>query len=436
MDKSKMPAGKGASMEIRAIRGVKDILPGEVEKWQFVERVAREVFERYGYAEIKVPIFEHTSLFSRSIGETTDIVEKEMYSFADQGGETLTLRPEATAGICRAYVEHKLHQQPGFVKFYCIGPMFRYERPQAGRFRQFYQIDAEAIGEASPVVDAEVLIMLMTFLQRLGLQQLELHLNSLGDAVCRPRYREELKGYIRRHLEHLCPECHGRFERNPLRVLDCKKEDCRAVMRDAPQTMMFLCDPCRQHFDTLTDLLAGVGISYVLDPKLVRGLDYYTRTTFEVVAAGLGAQDSVAGGGRYDGLIEAIGGPPTPGIGFAIGFERLVTVLEHHGLMLPEPRPQVFVAPLGASALREAFLLVERLRSAGLRAEMGYDEKSLRSQLRRANRLGAAFAVLLGERELAAGKVALKDMQGGEQEEIPLTEAISYLQARAKTTQG
>jgi histidyl-tRNA synthetase len=422
-------------MEVRAIRGVKDILPGEVEKWQYVERVAREVFEGYGYAEIKIPIFEHTSLFSRSIGETTDIVEKEMYSFEDQGGERLTLRPEATAGICRAYVEHKLHQQPGFVKFYCIGPMFRYERPQAGRFRQFYQIDVEAIGEASPVVDAEVLAMLMTFLQRLGLQHLQLHMNSLGDAVCRPRYREELKSYIRRHLDRLCPECQGRFERNPLRVLDCKKEGCRAVMRDAPQTMTFLCAPCRQHFATLADLLAGVGISYVLDPMLVRGLDYYTRTTFEVVAEGLGAQNSVAGGGRYDGLIEAIGGPPTPGIGFAIGFERLVTVLEHHGLALPEPRLQVFVAPLGASALRDAFVLVERLRSTGFRAEMGYDEKSLRSQLRRANRLGAAFTVMLGERELAVGKVTLKDMQGGEQAEIPLDAVISYLQKRPQTTQ-
>jgi histidyl-tRNA synthetase len=273
----------------------------------------------------------------------------------------------------------------------------------------------------------------MTFLQRLGLQKLELRLNSLGDATCRPRYREELKNYIRRHLDRLCPECQSRFERNPLRVLDCKKEGCRAVMRDAPQTMAFLCDPCRQHFETLTDLLAGVGITYVLDPKLVRGLDYYTRTTFEVLAEGLGAQNSVTGGGRYDGLIEAIGGPPTPGIGFAIGVERLVTVLEHHGLTVPEPRPQAFVVPLGVSALREAFVLVEHLREAGLRAEMGYDEKSLRSQLRRANKLGAAFTVMLGERELASGKVGLKDMHSGEQEEVPLGEVIGYLQKRAQT---
>ena len=420
-------------MEIKAVRGVKDILPGEVEKWQFVERVAREVFERYGYAEIKIPIFEHTSLFARSIGETTDIVEKEMYSFVDQGGEQLTLRPEATAGICRAYVEHKLHQQPGFVKFYCIGPMFRYERPQAGRFRQFYQIDVEAIGEASPVVDAEVLAMLMTFLRTLGLQKLELHLNSLGDAACRPRYREELRAYIRSHLDRLCPECQRRFERNPLRALDCKKEGCQSVMREAPQTADFLCEPCRQHFETVLNLLAGVGITGMLDPKLVRGLDYYTRTTFEVIAEGLGAQNSVTGGGRYDGLIEEIGGPATPGIGFAIGFERLVAVLEHHGLAVREPRPHVFVAPLGASALRQAFILVERLRGAGLRAEMGYDEKSLRSQLRHANKLGAAFTVMLGERELAAGEVALKEMRGGEQEDVPLDEVVTYLQRRALT---
>jgi histidyl-tRNA synthetase len=426
-----MLPGKGAAMEIKAVRGVKDILPGEVEKWQFVERIGREVFERYGYGEIKVPIFEPTNLFARSIGETTDIVEKEMYSFEDQGGEKLTLRPEATAGICRAYVEHKLHQQPGFVKFYCIGPMFRYERPQAGRFRQFYQIDVEAIGEASPVVDAEVLTMLMTFLHSLGLQQLSLHLNSLGDATCRPGYREALLAYIRGHLDELCGECQRRFERNPLRVLDCKKEGCRAVMQEAPKTAAYLCDPCRQHFETVVKLLQGVGITYVLDPMLVRGLDYYTRTTFEVIAEGLGAQNSVTGGGRYDGLIEEIGGPATPGIGFAIGFERLVTVLEHHGLSVPEPRPHVFVAPLSTEALQEAFTLVERLRGAGLRAEMGYDEKSLRSQLRRANKLGAMFAVMLGERELAVGKVTLKDMQGGEQEEVGLNDVVEYLQRRA-----
>ncbi|HXH12621.1 MAG TPA: histidine--tRNA ligase [Alphaproteobacteria bacterium] len=421
-------------MEIKAVRGVKDILPGDVEKWQFVERTARQIFERYGYAEIKVPIFEQTSLFARSIGEATDIVEKEMYSFEDQGGEKLTLRPEATAGICRAYVEHKLYQQPGFVKFYCIGPMFRYERPQAGRFRQFYQIDVEAIGEASPVVDAEVLAMLVAFLRSLGLQQLELRLNSLGDAVCRPRYREALLAFIQQHLTELCVECQRRSERNPLRVLDCKKEDCRRVMREAPRTVDFLCKSCRQHFETVGRLLAGVGISYVLDPKLVRGLDYYTRTTFEVLAEGIGAQNSVTGGGRYDGLIEEIGGPPTPGIGFAIGFERLVTVLEQQGLAVAEPRPHVFVAPLGEAALPAAFTLVEQLRQAGLRAEIGYDEKSLRSQLRRANKLGAAFTLLLGERELATGKVAVKDMQGGAQEELALDAVAGYLRHKTAIT--
>jgi histidyl-tRNA synthetase len=380
-------------MEIKAIRGVKDILPGEVGKWQFVERVAREVFERYGYAEIKIPIFEHTSLFSRSIGETTDIVEKEMYSFEDQGGEQVTLRPEATAGICRAYIEHKLHQQPGFVKFYCIGPMFRYERPQAGRFRQFYQIDVEAIGEASPVVDAEVLTMLMAFLHRLGLQQLALHLNSLGDAVCRPHYREELKRYIRGHLDRLCAECQGRFERNPLRVLDCKKEGCRAVMREAPQTMAFLCEPCRQHFDTLADLLAGVGIDYVLDPKLVRGLDYYTRTTFEIVAEGLGAQNSVTGGGRYDGLIEAIGGPPTPGIGFGAGVERLILSAGDEGR--EAPNVDVFFVCEESADRRRVLPLLAELRRRGLRADLDYGGRSQKGQLSQAGRLRAGWTVIV-----------------------------------------
>jgi histidyl-tRNA synthetase len=276
--------------------------------------------------------------------------------------------------------------------------------------------------------------MLVTFLHGLGLQQLELHLNSLGDAVCRPRYRQALLTYIQQHLHQLCAECQRRSERNPLRVLDCKKEACRGIMLQAPRSVDFLCDPCRQHFETVGHLLAGVGITYVLDPKLVRGLDYYTRTTFEVLAEGIGAQNSVTGGGRYDGLIEEIGGPPTPGIGFAIGFERLVTVLEQHGVAVPEPRPHVFVAPLGDAALQQAFILVEQLREAGLRAEMGYDEKSLRSQLRRANKLGAAFALMLGERELATGTVAIKEMQGGEQEEVALDTVIHYLQDKTGTT--
>jgi histidyl-tRNA synthetase len=257
-------------------------------------------------------------------------------------------------------------------------------------------------------------------------------LNSLGDAICRPRYRQALLAYIQQHLNQLCPECQRRAERNPLRVLDCKQESCRHIMHEAPQTVEFLCEPCQQHFTTVGRLLAGVGISYILDPRLVRGLDYYTRTTFEVLAEGIGAQNSVTGGGRYDGLIEEIGGPPTPGIGFAIGFERLVTVLEHHGLTVPEPRPHVFVAPLGEAALPQAFILAEQLRGAGLRAEMGYDEKSLRSQLRRANRLGAAFTVMFGERELATGKVALKNMQDGAQEEVALDAVIRRVQHKMR----
>ena len=343
----------------------------------------------------------------------------------------LTLRPEATAGICRAYVEHKLHQQPGFVKFYCIGPMFRYERPQAGRFRQFYQIDVEAIGEASPVVDAEVLTMLMTFLQRLGLQQLELHLNSLGMRLADRAIVKNSRVTSAAIWINSARSARAASSAIPCGYSTAKRRaavpSCATHRRPWPFSASLAVSTSRPW---PTSSLGWVSAMCSIPSSSAGWITI--RATFEVVAEGLGAQNSVTGGGRYDGLIEAIGGPPTPGIGFAIGFERLVTVLEHHGLTIPEPRPQVFVAPLGASALREAFVLVERLRSVGLRAEMGYDEKSLRSQLRRANRLGAAFTVMLGERELAAGKVALKDMQGGEQEEIPLAEVTTAIAGRAQ----
>ncbi|HLC40941.1 MAG TPA: histidine--tRNA ligase, partial [Methylomirabilota bacterium] len=311
-------------MAIKAVKGVKDIIPPEISKWQRLEEAARRLLETAGYQEIRLPLFERTELFTRGIGEATDIVQKEMYTFEDRSGESLTLRPEGTASVIRAYLEHGMAVWPKPVRLYYLGPMFRHERPQAGRYRQFYQIGAEVLGADNPVVDAEVIAVLVELFRNLGLaQRLELLLNSIGDAQCRPAYRDRLAGYLRLHLQDLCDDCRERVERNPLRVLDCKKPGCAPVIREAPEITHHLCRDCRSHFDRVQEYLGALGVSYTLAPRLVRGLDYYTRTTFELVSRELGAQNAVAAGGRYDGLVEELDGPPTPGIGFAMGVERI-----------------------------------------------------------------------------------------------------------------
>ena len=315
-------------MAIKAVRGVRDILPGEAVRWQRVEGAARRVFEAYGYRELRVPIFERTELFARGIGEVTDIVQKEMYTFQDRGGDSLTLRPEATASMLRAYIEHGFHVEPKPVRLYCLGPMFRYERPQAGRYRQFHQADVEALGDPHPAVDAEVIAMLLDFFGALGLaERLELRVNSIGDAETRPAYRARLMEYLTPHLGELCEECRGRVDRNPLRVLDCKVPGCQPVIEKAPSILDSLSPDAARHFERVRGYLDAMGIAYAVDPRLVRGLDYYVRTTFEVLTGELGAQNAVAGGGRYDGLIKHLGGPADPGIGFAIGMERVVLLL-------------------------------------------------------------------------------------------------------------
>ena len=306
-------------MGITAIRGFNDILTDEVGKWQFVEKTAREVFEGFGFSEIRIPILERTDLFSRGIGEATDIVEKEMYTFTDKGGGSLTLRPEATASMARAYLEHQLYTFDPVAKLYCIGPMFRYERPQKGRYRQFYQIDAEVFGVGNPVVDAEVIVMLIHFLRRVGLEKLEIQINSLGCRDCRPRYRDGLKAYLTKKSFQLCEDCQRRIQTNPLRIFDCKVETCQKAISDAPKVSDFICGECGQHFDKVKEFLSMAGLDYVLNPRMVRGLDYYTRTAFEVVSYDLGSQNAVTGGGRYDNLFQEIGGLDIPGIGFAIG---------------------------------------------------------------------------------------------------------------------
>jgi len=416
------------SVEIKAIRGFNDILPNEIGKWQFVEETTRKVFEGFGFSEIRIPVLERTELFSRGIGEATDIVEKEMYTFTDRSGNSLTLRPEATASMARAYLEHQLYTFDPVAKLYCIGPMFRYERPQKGRYRQFYQIDAEVFGVENPMVDAEVIVMLIDFLKRVGLEKLELQINSLGCRACRPRYREELKKFLARKAFQLCEDCQRRIETNPLRIFDCKVETCQEAIVNAPKVSDFICPECQKHFDKVKEYLGTAGLTYILNPRMVRGLDYYTRTAFEVVSYQLGSQNAVTGGGRYDNLFQEIGGLDIPGIGFAIGMERLVS-------LLPKDRefvqtPDLFIATLGEGSLQEAYQIINQLHLQGIRAELDYEGKSLKSQMRRADKLNAPYVLILGEDELKKGRAVLRNMKSKFQEEILIKDLLPALKEK------
>jgi len=402
-------------------RGTNDILPGETERWHWVEEQFRTACRLYGYREIRTPIFEHTELFLRTVGEATDIVQKEMYTFNDRGGRSLTLRPEGTAGVARAYLEHSFYAEPQPIKLFYLGPMFRFERPQSGRYRQFHQYGVEVFGAADPAIDAEVIALALDFLRRLGLEGLEVHLNSIGCPTCRADYRRVLAEYYQPLLPQLCPDCRERFDRNILRLLDCKVDVEYA--RAAPRLTDHLCADCRGHLENLEKHLGHLGLEYQLNPRLVRGLDYYTRTVFEIIDPQLGTQGTLIGGGRYDGLVEELGGKPTPGIGFAGGLERLLLVLQGDAQRLPPPpRLEVFLALLGPAVLPAGMKLLAGLRQRGISADMDYLGRSLKAQLRYATRQGARLVALLGEDELARGVVALKDMDRGEQVEVPLTE--------------
>jgi histidyl-tRNA synthetase len=398
---------------IKAVRGVRDILPAEVSRWQRAEAAARSVFEAYGYREIRLPLFERTELFARGIGGETDIVKKEMYTFSDRNGESLTLRPEATASVLRAYIEHGFHVEPKPVKLYTMGPMFRYERPQAGRYRQFHQANVEALGETHPALDADVISMLIDFFRTLGLaERLELHINSIGDAGTRAAYLALLVEYLTPFRERLCGECQGRLSRNTLRVLDCKTPGCQPIIEKAPSILDSLSDEAAHHFESVRQCLDALGIGYTVNPRLVRGLDYYVRTTFEVLTRDLGAQNAVAGGGRYDGLIQQLGGPADPGIGFAIGMERVVLLL---GESDRPPAPLVVLIPIGDAPLRRLMPVARALRQAGVPVELAYGDRKLPRELERANRLGAGYAVIVGETELQQGQAVLRDMASGQQ---------------------
>lgn len=424
-------------MKITSIKGFADILPGDVELWQSVESTARQVFRDYCFSEIRIPIVEKTELFSRSIGETTDIVEKEMYTFEDRDGRAaenaeatkLTLRPEGTAGVVRAYIEAEMFKIEPVRKLYYMGPMFRRERPQKGRMRQFHQIGAEALGRGDPLIDAEILLLLHDFFHALGLTEPALQINSLGCSDCRPKYREILLAFLKERQDELCGNCRRRIDRNPLRALDCKEPGCIRATRDAPSILDWLCAACREHFATVQRSLTAAGVGFSLNPRMVRGLDYYCRTTFEWTTALLGSQSAVAAGGRYDGLVQELGGPPIAGVGFALGVERLTMLLKMQERPAPTG-PAIYIVWVGEQARDWAFPAVHRLRKKGLAVEMEGEVRSLKSQMRRADKLRAVSVLILGDGELGKGIAVLRDMASKRQEEIKLADLEAVLTAR------
>ena len=407
----------------KAIKGTRDILSPEVEKWQFVENAARRICAAYGYQEIRTPIFEATELFARGIGDATDIVKKQMYVFQDGSGQSLTLRPENTASVVRAYVEQGLDKEGGITKWYYIGPMFRYERPQKGRYRQFAQFGIEVLGTENPAVDAEVMELLMRFLEEVGLKDLELQLNSVGCANCRPKYVAALQEILRKQKDRMCVDCQERIERNPLRVLDCKVEADQPIIDALPAIDDYLCEDCKTHFDSVQDYMKLSGLRWVRNKRLVRGLDYYRKTTFEVIASGLGAQNAIAGGGRYDGLVEELGGNPTKAIGFALGLDRLV-------LTIPETSTEssgikVFIAAMDDAAFQYAYEKVQLpLRKAGVSSDLDYLRRSLKSAMRQADKKQLQWIIIVGEEEVKENRVTLKNMKSGEQGKYTIEEVI------------
>ena len=421
---------KEKTLKVQILRGMKDVLPAETSKWQRLEEVARTIFAEYGYSEIRTPILEEKSLFERSIGGATDIVQKEMYSLTDRGGREMALRPEGTASIARAYVEHSLAKKEGFVKLFYMGPMFRGERPQAGRQRQFHQIGAEAIGAANPYVDVEIIALLIRLLEALKLKGFKLSINNLGCFKDRAKVREDLREILKKEISRLCQECKDRIARNPLRVLDCKNDSCRQVTRELPNVLgKHICGDCRTHFDGVKEGLQRLKIPFECDPKMVRGLDYYTRTGFEVTHPALGSKDALGAGGRYDSLISDFGGPRTGACGFAIGSERLLMAMRASGEepYVKEKRPLVYVATLGGPSFKKGFELMDSLRKSGICADMDYEGKSLKAQMRTADRRMASVVLIIGEDELKKEEALLRDMKTKVQRPVKIAAVVKEL---------
>ncbi len=414
-------------MKYTLSRGTKDILPDEIPFWHHIENISRSLFDMYNYQEIRTPIFEMTELFERGIGNTTDIVEKEMYTFTDKGNRRLTLRPEGTAPIGRAYIQNSLFKKETSSKLYYVGPMFRYERPQAGRFRQFHQIGVENLGNSHPFSDAEVISLGVHLFDELGLSGLSVSINSVGCPVCRPVIEERLKQFIGANLPMLCEDCRRRFDTKPLRILDCKNPTCRTYFSGMPNIQDSHCHECRDHFNSVVEYIDALRIPFQINPQLVRGLEYYTRTTFEIVSDQLGAQNAICGGGRYDLLVEQLGGPHTPAVGFAFGVERAVMVLKELSDLIKRKDPMVFVAPLGFEQQTSCFYLVDELRRAGIKCEIDYSKGDIKSQLKKANKLQADYTIIYGETEATDKTVIIKHMKTGEQKTIPWDTVTEYL---------
>jgi histidyl-tRNA synthetase len=421
------------NLTIKGLKGFKDILPNDVSLWQMVEQKARDIFHCYGFTEIKVPILEKTELFVRTIGEKTDIVEKEMYTFADRNGASITMRPEGTAPVIRAYIENGLNVQSAVQRLYTTGPMFRHERPQKGRLRQFHQLSVEVLGSNSPKVDTEVIAMAWQFLQEIGLMA-SLEINSLGCPKCRPSFKEALSYFLESRLDHLCDDCQRRSKTNPLRVLDCKSENCQKQYTTAPSILDHHCTPCEEHFQELKQSLTLLDIPYSVNSFMVRGLDYYTRTTFELITGDLGAQSAIGAGGRYDGLVRQLGGPDVPGIGFAMGMERLIMLLSQQGDLDVGPDLDLFVITMGDAAYEKGFAMLQKFRALGLRALMDHEGRSMKKQMKLADKHNARFALLLGDNELAKKEAIVKNMVSGEQLGVSLTDDIEEFGQAIKAT--
>ncbi len=410
-----------------APKGTKDVLPEQSYRWQYIEDLIRSIAHKYGFLEARTPVIEHTELFLRGIGDSTDVVQKEMYTFLDKGERSITLKPEGTAGIVRMFVEHNLYADAQPTKIYYVNnPVFRYERPQAGRLREHHQFGVEMFGAAKPSADAECIAVALELLSTLGVTGLSVRLNSIGCPDCRPRYREALKQYLAAQYDNLCETCKTRYEQNPLRILDCKVDRCIEIAKGAPSVQEYLCDDCRAHLDTLTKLLDAMGVSYELTPTLVRGLDYYTKTVFEIVSDKLGAQSTVCGGGRYDGLVSDIGGPATPGVGFGLGMERLLLLMENAGIEVPVPvRYDLYIASQGEAANLAAFTLATKMRKLGAAVEIDHVGRSFKAQFKYADKIKARYVIALGDNELANGTGKVKRMCDAVETETPLTaEAI------------
>ena len=414
---------------LKAPKGTRDLLPKDMYKWHFIENAAREVCDNFGFSEIRTPTFEFTELFDRGVGDTTDVVEKQMYTFLDKKGRSITLKPEVTSAVVRSFLEHKMYADTQPTKLYYISPCYRYENTQAGRYREFHQFGIEAFGSEHPSMDAEIISLAMTFLNKVGLYDLKVNLNSIGCPKCRKAYNETLKAYLKDHYDELCPTCQSRFERNPLRILDCKSPICQGIAAGAPILLDHICDDCRDHFEKVQKYLTDMNIPFEIDASIVRGLDYYTRTVFEIQSDKIGAKSAICGGGRYDGLVEQLGGNPMPGVGFGLGIDRLILLMENENMSFGLPRPvSLFIASLGDNADCAAQKLVYSLHQKGLKVERDTVGRSLKAQMKYADKIGACYSIVLGDNELETGVVSLKDMKNGESHDVKLDEIDTILE--------